>query len=133
MTTHLTLDVAPKATIAARAAPKNVFPIGGKKDRAIPRTTPREQLVLFAIGTRTIYGLEIQKRIERTTGGQQKLSLGAIYPILQSLEQKGLIESEWGDETTCGARRRYHKCSDLGRAVIEDVLATQNRLLSDEP
>jgi hypothetical protein len=133
MATTCIPNVAPEATIAARAAPNNSFPIGGKKDRAISRTTPREQLVLFAIGSRTIYGLEIQKRIERTTGGQQKLSLGAIYPILQSLEQKGLIESEWGDETTCGARRRYHKCSDLGKAVIEDVLATQNRSLSDEP
>jgi len=120
------------ATIAARAAPNTIFSKGGKKDREIPRTTPREQLVLFTIGSRRIYGLDIQKRIERATGGQHKLSLGAIYPILQSLEQKGLIESEWGDENTCGARRRYHKCSDLGKAVIEDVIATQNRLLSDE-
>jgi DNA-binding PadR family transcriptional regulator len=132
MSTTCIPNLASEATVVARVVPNHSFPKGGRKDREIPRTTPREQLVLFAIGSRTIYGLEIQKRIERTTSGQHKLSLGAIYPILQSLEQKGLIESEWGDETTCGARRRYHKCSDLGKAVIEDVIATQNRLLSDE-
>lgn len=91
--------------------------------------TPREQIVLLAIGDRDIYGLDLCDRIKRTTNGLHKLSLGAIYPVLQSLEKKGFIESRWGDEATRGARRRYHRCTDLGIAVIKQIVSVQQNLL----
>lgn len=101
--------------IAARAAPNNSYNRGKKNyaelEKELPRSTPREQLILFAIGDRKLYGLEIQDRIAKKTGGKQKVSVGSLYPIIQSLEDKGLIQSEWGDENTCGARRRYHRCT----------------------
>ena len=112
---------------AIRGSPKNE-----KVKVTLPKTTQREQLILFAISDRKVYGLEIQKHIERCTGGRQKLAVGALYPLLQSLEKKGLIKSEWGSENTCGARRRYHSCTDSGRAVIDDILVTQQRLLQSE-
>lgn len=122
----------PMSSRAAPTALTNYFGeiIDDKCKQLLPRATSREQLVLFAIGNRRVYGLDIKKHIEQSTGGRQTMSVGALYPILQSLENKGLIESEWGDETTCGARRRYHRCSELGKAVIDDVLSTQQRLLS---
>ncbi|MEM9539101.1 MAG: PadR family transcriptional regulator [Cyanobacteria bacterium P01_E01_bin.42] len=95
----------------------------------IPKTTPREQKVLFAIGERTAYGLEIKETIEKCTNGRTKLTIGALYPLLHSLEKKGLVVSNWGDESTCGARRRYYNITDLGRDTITDILATQQRLL----
>ena len=110
-----------------RGSPKN------EKVRVqLPKTTQREQLLLFAISDRKVYGLEIQKHIERCTGGRQKLAVGALYPLLQSLEKKGLIKSEWGSENTCGARRRYHSCTESGKAVIDDIIITQQRLLQSE-
>lgn len=93
------------------------------------KVTHREFLVLFAISDRRVYGLEIKQLIEQCTGGREKITIGALYPVLQSLEDKGLIESEWGDETTCGARRRYHSCSELGKSAIQEKLDMQQRLL----
>lgn len=117
--------------ITARAAPKPSYK-GENNDKTAnseSRATPREQLVLFAINDRRVYGLEIKAHIDKCTGGRQKISIGALYPILQSLEEKGFIASEWGDESTCGARRRYHYLTDAGRSVINDVLYIQKRLL----
>jgi PadR family transcriptional regulator, regulatory protein PadR len=99
--------------------------------QALPKITPSEQLVLFAIGERKLYGLEIQQRISDRTCKSQELSTGSLYPILQSLEKKGFIMGEWGDSTTCGARRRYHTLTDFGKRAIKNTIDIQNRLLYD--
>lgn len=92
------------------------------------RTTPKEQLVLFAIGDREVYGLEIQRIIERATNGREKISIGSLYPILHGLGKQELVVSRWGEESTCGARRRYYSLSQTGRAVVQNILDTQKRL-----
>ncbi|MDJ0580972.1 PadR family transcriptional regulator [Crocosphaera sp.] len=96
----------------------------------LPRTSPKEQLILIAISDRTIYGLEIQRLIETTT--KENISLGSLYPILHSLAKKGLVSSVWGDETTCGARRKYYSLTSKGQDVIRNIFTTQYRLLCDD-
>lgn len=102
-------------------------------NQKLPRTTPREQLLLFAINKREMYGLEILQAIEESTDGEERVTTGTLYPVLHGLEQKGLIESWWGDETPdarAGARRRYYRLSETGLAVIQQVLEHQQRLLN---
>lgn len=48
----------------------------------------RERLVLYTIGTQSIYVYDIYKQIHNRAG-KTKLSMGAIFPILQDLNQKG--------------------------------------------
>ena len=98
----------------------------------LPRTTPTEQIVLLAIGDRRMYGLDLISRIKRVSRGRYDLSVGSLYPVLQSLEEKGLVDSEWGDETTGGARRKYHRCNNSGAAVIKEFLEIQQLLLHAE-
>lgn len=97
------------------------------------KPTPREQLILFAIGHRERYGLEIQRAIEECSNGFERISIGSLYPTLHSLEQKGLVESRFGDEVIeerCGARRRYYCLSRNGKTVLDNIITFQNKLLS---
>lgn len=52
-----------------------------------------------------------------------KLSFGSLYPALNRLQKKGLVESRWGDEdeVTGGARRKYYKINALGLRSLNSV------------
>lgn len=129
----------PFANRAAPAAMAKSPPAQGKNndDRHISKPTPREQLILFALGNREMYGLSIQRAIEECSNGEERVSIGALYPILHGLERKHLVESRWGDETevTGGARRRYYRLSPTGALAVERILQFQHRLLNwqDKP
>jgi PadR family transcriptional regulator, regulatory protein PadR len=100
---------------------------------SIPPTTPREQIILFSIHGRELYGLEVQRVLSECGGDNENLTLGTIYPALRSLEKKGLISGRWGDEDPgdrTGARRRYYQLTELGFATVEATLSYHQRLLN---
>ena len=103
-------------------------------ERKRPRkTTPREQLILFALGEHERYGLEIQDAITRASNGAESISIGSLYPTLQSLEKKGLVQSRAGTEVSderCDRKRKYFSLTEEGKAVVENILAFQKKLLS---
>lgn len=94
-------------------------------DQPSSKLNPREQTVLFAVGDRRTYGLEIQSHIEHCTDRQTKITIGTLYPLLRSLEKKGLLVGE----SEPGSKRRYYTLTPLGRQHIEGILYTQYRLL----
>lgn len=94
-------------------------------DHSPPKLNPREQTVLFAVGDRRTYGLEIQSHIEHCTDRRTKITIGTLYPLLRSLEKKGLLTGE----NEPGSKRRYYTITPLGRQYIEGILYTQYRLL----
>jgi DNA-binding PadR family transcriptional regulator len=126
-----TIELNPQAaraapTIQTQGAPNNEAP----KRR---RPTPRERLILFAIGNREMYGLEIQRAIADCSDGAETITIGSLYPTLHSLEQKGLVASRMGEDVTeerCGARRKYYHLSEAGKQALNQILDFQNRLLS---
>ena len=95
--------------------------MGKKKEDFDPfKLTARQALALGAIGFQDSYGLQVAKAIKEATNGKVDLAMGALYPILHTLEDRGLVESYWGDETPeerQGARRRYYKLTGAGRRV----------------
>ena len=124
-------------SIAARAAPAtaptNTQVQEAKNDPVVSRITPREQLILFSIGGREMYGLAIQQVIADASRGQERVTLGTIYPILKSLEEKGLVEGRWEDESPdnrAGARRRYYRLTERGIEAVQQILDFQQRLLN---
>lgn len=123
-----------RAILDDRAAPENQASGDNQNERKrLPKTTLRERLVLFAISDREIHGLGIQKIIEDCSQGREKISIGSLYPTLHKLEQKGLVVSCFGDTPPaerCGAKRRYYKSTEKGKAVIQEILDFQNDLLS---
>jgi len=83
------------------------------------------------------YGFEIYNRILEQTGEQYELKETTLYSSYRRLEAEGCIISYWGDESQ-GARRKYYRISNKGRAVFEqnmrDWKFTQkiiNNLLED--
>jgi PadR family transcriptional regulator, regulatory protein PadR len=121
-----------------RAKPKHYQIREFKEDetKLSPQITPRERLILFAIGERNIYGLAIQQAIKECSNGTETISIGSLYPTLHSLEEKGLVVSQFGDtppDERCGARRKYYNLTETGKAAIQEILDFQNRLLSWQP
>ena len=111
-----------------------VFKQNVQKHRRPPKPpTPRERLILFAIGNHERYGLAIQDAITQASNGAESISIGSLYPTLQSLEKKGLVQSRAGTEVSaerCDRKRKYFSLTDEGKAVVEDILAFQKKLLS---
>lgn len=97
---------------------------------------PREELVLLALHSKELYGLQIPQAMEEASGGRRQMGVGTLYPVLHSLEKKGLIESRWGDEgreERGGARRRYYKLTGNGVATLEAIQLFRSNLLTWQP
>lgn len=68
-----------------------------------------EQLILYAIVALgdEAYGASIRREIVHRT--QREVSAGAVYTVLERLEQSSLVSSRIGEPTTeRGGRRRKH-------------------------
>jgi PadR family transcriptional regulator, regulatory protein PadR len=79
-----------------------------------------EHLVLLALARLRddAYGVTIRREIESRTG--RTLSLGAIYPTLDRLEQKGLVSSHMSEPTGLrgGRSRRHYELEPRGADAL---------------
>ncbi|WP_419998192.1 PadR family transcriptional regulator [Streptomyces boninensis] len=78
-------------------------------------------LVLAALTEGESYGYEIAKRLDGAGLGQIKG--GTLYPVLNRLEEAGLLAAEFR-ATERGPGRRYYRLTDAGT----EVLGEQGRL-----
>jgi len=84
------------------------------------RLTPNQEVILAALRFHRRYGLEILVAIEKS-GGKQ-IGFNSLYPNLKKLEEKGFVQSEWGDEPPeehTGARRKYYRITSTGLRALE--------------
>jgi PadR family transcriptional regulator, regulatory protein PadR len=98
--------------------------------------SPREELALLALFGKELYGLQIPQAMSEASGGKRQMQIGTLYPVLHSLEKKGLVVSRWGDEARDergGARRRYYKLTGAGITTLETIEAFRSGLLSWQP
>jgi DNA-binding PadR family transcriptional regulator len=82
-----------------------------------------EHVVLLAVARLPgrAYGITIRAEIEHQAG--RVLSLGAIYPTLDRLEEKGFVSSSMSDPTGVrgGRSRRIYELSPEGAAALEQL------------
>jgi DNA-binding PadR family transcriptional regulator len=80
-------------------------------------------LVLQLLAERPMYGYELATELDRRSNGVFALGQGTLYPLLYSLQAKGLIrvarEESSADQ---GRRRRYYAVTASGRAELESNL-----------
>src|SRR3954454_4159456 len=77
-------------------------------------------LVLRLLSQRPMYGYEIATALAKRSDGIFALGQGTLYPLLYSLEQKGLVRvSREEDSPEQGRRRRYYALTPTGRAELE--------------
>jgi len=90
-----------------------------------------EQIVLLAVlrlGDNA-YGVSIRSEIAAHT--KREPAPGALYTTLDRMEQKGLIQSHFGDPTPQrgGRAKRYVKVTKKGRAAVVAVQRSYQSLL----
>ena len=73
--------------------------------------------VLSVLTRQALHGYEIARRIEEGSGGELKFNLASLYPMLYSLERRGLIKGEWGDGAN-GRRRRTYRITAAGKKAL---------------
>ena len=74
-------------------------------------------LVLRALSWTPMHGYEIANWLERAGNGALELEDSALYQAVYRLEERGLLEAEWG-VTENNRRARYYKLTAAGRAFL---------------
>lgn len=82
-----------------------------------------EEIVMLTVALlgKKAYGFGIIEEIEMRMN--RSVSIGAMQTVLKRLEDKGYLESEFGEATTSrgGRRRRYYHLTNTGVAILEET------------
>ena len=74
-------------------------------------------LVLRALAWTPMHGFEIVSWLERAAEGALDVEDSALYQALYRLEERGLLDAEWG-VTDNKRKARYYKLTAAGRAHL---------------
>jgi PadR family transcriptional regulator PadR len=74
-------------------------------------------LVLKALAWAPMHGFEITSWLEARSAGRLEVDDSALYQALYRMEQRGLIDAEWG-VTENNRRARYYRVTAAGRAHL---------------
>lgn len=86
------------------------------KSELIPGTL--DMLVLRVLNGGSTHGWGIAQRIDVLSSEVLKVEEGSLYPALYRMEQKGWIESEWGQSEN-NRRAKFYTLSKSGRKQLE--------------
>jgi PadR family transcriptional regulator, regulatory protein PadR len=80
-------------------------------------------LILKTLAIEPMHGWGIAQRIKQISSDALQVGQGSLYPALQRLEQRGLVDGEW--RAPDGARRaRYYRLTSVGqRALGEETIS----------
>ena len=77
-------------------------------------------LVLHLCAKEPTFGNRMIAEIERITDGVLNVNPNTIYPLLRSLEERGLIKGEW--EHPDRRSRRFYEATEAGREELGDLI-----------
>lgn len=83
-------------------------------------------LVLKALSWGTAHGYAVARWIERATHDALRIEEGSLYPALHRLEERGLIEAEWGLSEN-NRRARFYTLTTAGRRALRTESATWSK------
>ena len=74
-----------------------------------------------------MYGYEITQKVKEMTAGQFSLTEGALYPALNKLEAKGLLDS---NTKSIGNRfRKYYSLTKNGEKEVSTMMADMEQFI----
>jgi PadR family transcriptional regulator len=89
-----------------------------------------EELVLLVIGilNEEAYGVAIKNELE--VQSKRSISIGAVHAATNRLEDKGSLESEFGNATNerGGKRKKYYKVTMHGQKALKTAMEMRNRM-----
>jgi PadR family transcriptional regulator PadR len=74
-------------------------------------------LCLLEQADEPMYGYQIAKLMEAADSKVMMMKQGALYPVLRSLENSGLLSSQV-DPSVTGPPRRYYQITEVGRETL---------------
>lgn len=74
-------------------------------------------LVLKTLRPGPLHGWAISRRITQSSGDVLQVGQGSLYPALYRLEERGLVQSEWGISSE-GRRARFYRLSAAGKRQL---------------
>ena len=83
-------------------------------------------LALLDASREPMYGYQIAKLIETHDESVQMMKQGALYPVLRSLENSGLLESHV-DPSVSGPPRRYYTVTRAGKETLKAWIEIWNQ------
>jgi len=87
-------------------------------------------LVLQLLGEKPMYGYELAVELSSRSGGIFALGQGTLYPLLYSLESKGMIRMTREEfSADQGRKRRYYALTPRGRAELEANIVTWKEIV----
>ena len=94
-----------------------------------------EELVLLAILSQgdNAYGVTIRQALEEAT--DRSITIGSLYTTLSRLEDKGLVQSWFGEPTAerGGRAKRHYKVKGSAQVLLSEVQAARQRLMGLKP
>ncbi|MHB8690962.1 MAG: PadR family transcriptional regulator [Solirubrobacteraceae bacterium] len=104
--------------MATSAGPGSIDPLIGDLRRSGLVTL----LVLHYCAEDASYGNQLMERIGSLTGGAVAVNPNTMYPLLHSLEARGLIAGSW--EHPERRSRRFYSITDAGGLELRRMLST---------
>jgi transcriptional regulator len=83
-------------------------------------------LILKTLTLDAMHGWGISQRIQQHSQGVLDVNQGSLYPALQRLEQRGLIDSAW-QVTENNRRAKYYRLTAAGRRAVGQETANWRR------
>lgn len=85
-----------------------------------------DALILKTLSWGPRHGYAIARWLEETTDEEIRIEEGSLYPALYRMEERGLIEAEWG-MSELGRRAKLYKLTVTGRAQLRAETAEWQR------
>jgi PadR family transcriptional regulator, regulatory protein PadR len=76
-----------------------------------------EPALLLLLAERPMHGYELLERLPELAREERRVDLGNLYRLLRSLEEEGIVSSEW-DESLPGPAKRTYRLTDSGRELL---------------
>ena len=83
-------------------------------------------MILRTLALEPMHGWGIGRRIEQVSGVFE-IKLGSLYPALQRLESRGLLEASW-QKSENNRRARYYRLTRAGRRRLDSEVSDWQRL-----
>ncbi len=75
-------------------------------------------LILKLLEEKDMYGYKIIEELEKKSNNIFSLKAGTLYPILHSLEQKGIL-TVYDETAENGKQRKYYSITKKGQKLLE--------------
>jgi PadR family transcriptional regulator, regulatory protein PadR len=86
-----------------------------------------DMLLLKALQLEPLHGYAIARRVQQLSQDALRVEEGSLYPALHRMEERGLVESEWGVSEN-NRRARFYRLTRAGRRRLETEAAEWRRL-----